>query len=256
MQRRIGTVVRSYEQQGFHRTGTAVDRISGDWLADEVRQIGLKPEREEFQLSRIDPVGASLVVNDRRIEGLPLVDGAFTDLAGIAGHLGALDSDASIGLAEVAPNAAGADAVGEARRRNRHRAIVVVTRGARPGFCPSNADSFLHPFGPPVLQVASEEASFSRRVRTTGFEISAHGTCRTHADPGIQRRHDGFRNKQEPCAPGRDDTAKRLVVVRERALRRPGLLAGDHARDARRQTCPGRPVCCFKRPRTRSPGHR
>jgi len=35
------------EEQGFHRTGTAVDKISGDWLANEVRQIGLKPMREE-----------------------------------------------------------------------------------------------------------------------------------------------------------------------------------------------------------------
>src|SRR5581483_7024130 len=45
-------------------------------------------------------------------------------------------------------------------RQGRHRAIVVATRGLRPGFCPSNADSFLHPFGPPVLQVASEAAPF------------------------------------------------------------------------------------------------
>jgi hypothetical protein len=76
VQRRIGTVVRSYEEQGFHRTGTAVDQISGGWLADEVRRIGLEPAREEFSLSRVDPVGASLVVSDRRIEGLPLFDAA------------------------------------------------------------------------------------------------------------------------------------------------------------------------------------
>ena len=112
MQRRIGTVVRSYEEQGFHRTGTAVDRISGDWLADEVRQIGLEPAREEFSLSRVDPVGASLVVNDRKIEGLPLFDGAFTGPAGIAGPLGNLDSDASIGLAEIPPNAAASRCIG------------------------------------------------------------------------------------------------------------------------------------------------
>ena len=160
MQRRISTVVRSYEEQGFHRTGTAVDQISGDWLVQEVRQIGLEPEREEFSLSRADPLGASLVVNDRKIDGLPLFDGAFTDPAGIAGQLGDLDSNASIGLAEIPPNAAATDALGDARRRNRHQAIVVVTRGARPGFCPSNADSFLRPFGPPVLQVSSEEAPF------------------------------------------------------------------------------------------------
>src|SRR5215475_11093360 len=81
VQRRIGTVIRAYEEQGFHRTGTAVDRISGDWLANEVRQIGLEPMREEFPLSRVDPVDASLVVNGRRIEGLPFFDGGFTGSA-------------------------------------------------------------------------------------------------------------------------------------------------------------------------------
>ncbi|MBX9841337.1 MAG: hypothetical protein K2Z80_05965 [Xanthobacteraceae bacterium] len=176
MQRRIDSVVRSYEAQGFHRTGTTVDATSGEWLANEVRRIGPEPVREEFALSRVDPVGASLVVDDRRIEGLPLFDGAFTDPAGIAGPLGSLDSDAPIGLAEAAPNAAGAGALGEARRQDRHRAIVVVTRGARPGFCPSNADSFLRPFGPPVLQVSSEEAPFLAECARRGATalLTAH----------------------------------------------------------------------------------
>jgi hypothetical protein len=160
VQQRIGTVIRAYEEQGFHRTGTEVDRMSGDWLATEVRQIGLEPAFEEFSHNRVDPVGASLVVNGRTIEGLPLFDGTFTSPAGIEGSLGNLNSEASIGLAEIPPNASGTGALGEARRQNRHQAIVVVTRGARPGFCPSNADSFLRPFGPPVLQVASEEAPF------------------------------------------------------------------------------------------------
>lgn len=176
MQRRIGTVIRAYEEQGLHRTGTAIDRTSADWLANEVRQIGLHPVLEEFSLSRVDPVDASLTVNGRRIEGLPLFDGGFTSPAGIKGSLGGLNSDASIGLAEVAPNAAGSDALGEARRQNRHRAIAVVTSGARPGFCPSNADSFLRPFGPPVLQVASEAAPFLAECVQRGSEavLTAH----------------------------------------------------------------------------------
>jgi hypothetical protein len=176
VQRRIGTIVRSYEEQGFHRTGTAVDQNSGDWLAGEVRQIGLEPAREEFPLNRIDPVRASVVVDEREIEGLPLFDGAFTGPAGVAGHLGILNSDAPIGLAEIPPNAAGADVLGDARRRNRHQAIVVVTRGARPGFCPSNADSFLHPFGPPALQVSSEEAPFLAECARRGAKalLTAH----------------------------------------------------------------------------------
>lgn len=160
MQQRIATVIHAYAEQGFHRTGTAVDRASGDWLADLVRANGLAPAREEFSLSRVDPVSAFLAVNGRKIEGLPLFDGTFTDAMGNAGSLGDLGSDAPIGFAEISPNAAGTGALGEARRQNRHRAIVVATRGARPGFCPSNADDFLRPFGPPVLQVASEHAAF------------------------------------------------------------------------------------------------
>jgi hypothetical protein len=35
--------------------------------------------------------------------------------------------------------------------------VEALTRGARPGLCPSNAEKFLRPFGPPVVQVSSEE---------------------------------------------------------------------------------------------------
>jgi hypothetical protein len=171
MQRRIGSVIRAYEEQGFHRTGTAADRISGDWLANEVRQIGLEPMREEFSLSRVDPVNASLVVNDRKIKGLPFFDGGFTSPTGVAGILGNLNGDASVGLAEIPPNAAQAGALGDARRQKRHQAIVVITRGARPGLCPSNAESFLCPFGPPVLQVDSEEAPFLTDCARGGSKV-------------------------------------------------------------------------------------
>jgi hypothetical protein len=160
VQQRIGAIIHAYERQGFHRTGTEVDRLSGDWLANEVRQIGLEPALEEFRLSRVDPVHASLAVDGRTIEGLPLFDGGFTPSTGIAGALGPLESDAAIGLTEIPPNGQQSGALGQARRQKRHQAIAVVTRGARPGFCPSNADSFLQPFGPPVLQVASEEGPF------------------------------------------------------------------------------------------------
>lgn len=41
LQGRIAQIIRAYEEQGNHRTGTKVDQISGDWLADEVRRSGL-----------------------------------------------------------------------------------------------------------------------------------------------------------------------------------------------------------------------
>ena len=157
---RIARVIHEYGAQGFHRTGTDVDRVSAEWLADQVRQAGATPSLETFPMSRIEPRDCRLMIDGRRIDGLPLFDGAFTDAAGVRGRLGALDSDAEIGLVEVVPNAAGAGAIGAARRAGRHRAIVCVTRGGRPGLCVSNADSFLDPFGPPVLQVSSEECAF------------------------------------------------------------------------------------------------
>jgi hypothetical protein len=156
MERRISRIIHEYEQQGFHRTGTTVDRLSGDWLSDEVRRAGLVPTREPFSFNRVDLIANVLIAGDRRIEGVPLFDGAFTDADGVRGRLGQLDSDAEIGLAETVPNGAAVGPLGEARRKNRHKAIVCVTRGGKPGLCPSNADFFLQPFGPPVLQVSSE----------------------------------------------------------------------------------------------------
>jgi hypothetical protein len=160
VQQRIGAIIGAYAEQRFHRTGTAVDLKSGEWLADEVRGIGLEPDLEGFTLSRIDPLDASLTVNGRRIEGLPLFDGGFTAAVGIEGQLGGPGSDAAIAFTEMAPNGSEAGALGEARRRGQHQAIVAITRGGRPGFCPSNADRFMRPFGPPVLQVTSEETTF------------------------------------------------------------------------------------------------
>ena len=208
MRERIGALIRAYEEQGFHRTGTAVDQLSAQWLAGEIRQIGLAPMLEAFTLSRVDPVGASLAVNGRTIEGLPLFDGGFTGSAGISGSLGALNSDAPIGFCENPPNAQEAGALGEARRQNRHEALVVVTRGARPGFCPSNADSFLHPFGPPVLQVESEESTFLADCARQGTKavLTAH----------VERRQATAFNIVTPVA-GTDKSLAPLVVMTPRS---------------------------------------
>ena len=168
---RVRTIIDQYSDQGFHRTGTTVDRQSGEWLLERVGSLGLKPVREEFSVNRVVPGACRLVVAGRTIEGLPLFDGAFTDSSGIRGRLGAIGSDADIGLVVAPPNTAAAGALGEARRRHRHKAIIFVTRGGRPGLCPSNADAFLEAFGPPVLQVSSEEAAFLDEHLTLRTEV-------------------------------------------------------------------------------------
>lgn len=178
---RIRRIIETYETQGFHRTATDVDRVSADWLCREVEQAGLKPDREPFSIDRVDLVDAAVVARGRRIEGVPLFDGAFTDAGGVGGRLGPLDGDTDIGLTQTAPNAAGAGALGDARRKNRHRVIVCVTRGGRPGLCPSNADSFLRPFGPPVLQVSSEEGAFLEDCARKGTDVKVHAQVKRTA---------------------------------------------------------------------------
>ena len=201
LERRIRRVIEEYGEQGLHRTGTTVDRRSGDWLFEEVNRLGAVPAREPFSLSRVDPVAARLLVGDRRIEGLPLFDGTFTGADGVEGRLGPIDSDAEIGLIDAPPNTAAAGPLGAARRQHRHRAIVCVTRGGRAGLCPNNADSFLRPFGPPVLQVSSDDWPVLRehadrrsvvhliaavtRTSATSFNITAKisGSGRTALPP-------------------------------------------------------------------------
>src|SRR5262245_14706637 len=101
---RVSAIVKTYERQGFHRTGTAVDQKSGEWLSAEVRRAGLTPVSESYSFSRIDPNVSLFLAEGRRVVGLPLFDGAFTDEAGVRGRLGALGSDAEVGLGDTAPN--------------------------------------------------------------------------------------------------------------------------------------------------------
>ena len=177
-QRRIARVIGEYEAQGFHRTATAVDEESGRWLVDQVRQAGLPATLEPFPVKRVDLQTCACTIANRRIDGIPLFDAPFTSAEGIRGRLGALDSDAEIGLAETAVNRAAVGPLGEARRANRHRAIIAVTQGRKPGLCPSNADSFLSPFGPPTLQVSSEEGEWLADRARQGSEahVVAHVT--------------------------------------------------------------------------------
>ena len=200
LERRVGRIVDEYSQQGFHRTATMVDRRSADWLYEEVRRAGLAPAREPFTLNRVDPGEASITVEGRRIEGLPLFDGAFTSDGGIRGRIGPAGSDAEIGLAEGAPNSAAAGALGDARRQQRHTALVFVTRGGRPGLCPSNADSFVAPFGPPVLQVSSEASAFllEHAERRSGVQLIAPATRTPSSAFNVSARVKGRNSRLRP----------------------------------------------------------
>ena len=103
IEQRVAAVIQAYDAQGNHRTGTAIDKASGEWLANQVRKLGAEPSFEAFTLSRVDPQSCYLRVADRRIDAVPLFDAGFTDAEGVRGRLGPLGSDSQIGLAETTP---------------------------------------------------------------------------------------------------------------------------------------------------------
>src|SRR5215471_21648766 len=166
LEQRVASLLEAFDAQGNHRTGTAVDNASAEWLADQVRQLGIEPSLEPFTLSRVDPQLAYARIATRRIDGVPMFDAAFTSADGISGRLGPLGSDAEIGLAETSPvnvaHTAEADII-PAARQSRHKAVILITGATRPGLFLSNAPAFLNPAGPPMLQVSNVESAWLKQ---------------------------------------------------------------------------------------------
>jgi hypothetical protein len=165
LEQRAAAVIQDYDAQGNHRTGTEVDRASAEWLASRLRHLGAEPSLEPFTFSRIDPQSCYLRVGDRRIDSLPLFDAGFTGSEGVRGRLGRLGSDAEIALIESEPPSfsdPGNEQRGQVQeaRHSGHKAIVVLTRGPRPGLFLINARGFTKPFGPPMLQISSAESAW------------------------------------------------------------------------------------------------
>jgi hypothetical protein len=178
LEQRVASVIQAYDAQGNHRTATEVDRLSAQWLVNQVRRLGAEPILEPFTLSRIDPQSCYLRIGNRRIDGVPLFDAGFTDLEGVHGRLGPLGSDAEIGLGETTPfrltepiGTEERNQVAEARH-SRHKAVVLLTRGTRPGLFLINAPAFTKPFGPPTLQVSSSESEWLKEQAQKHPEVT------------------------------------------------------------------------------------
>jgi len=129
LEERVESVLKAYDAQGDHRTGTEVDNASAHWLADQIRRLGIEALLEPFAVSRVDPQRAYARIGDRRIEGVPVFDGAFTSRDGVRGRLGPLGSDAEIGLAETSPARVSHTAEADVTPVARHRGLSRISCG-------------------------------------------------------------------------------------------------------------------------------
>lgn len=168
MQERIAAIIEEYDAQGEHRTGTAVDAHNAQWLAARMRAAGAEPVCEEFGFRRLQVNDARLRTATLDIAGVPLFDCLHTGPGGITGTLGTLGSAADIGVVMAQPlpgqlddpqRKAAAQAIDTARKEARHKAIVLVSEDSRPaeGVATVNANDFLKPWGPPMLQIAHRD---------------------------------------------------------------------------------------------------
>ncbi|PYX53873.1 MAG: hypothetical protein DMG76_23935, partial [Acidobacteria bacterium] len=177
LEQRVAAVIQAYDGQGNHRTGTEVDNASAEWLAEQVRRLGVRPSLEPFSLSRVDPQSCYLRVGDRRIDGVPLFDAGFTDGEGVRGKLGAVGTDADIGVMETGafklaqPGAEHRGAISEARR-GPHKALVLLAGGSRPGLFLINALAFRNPSSPPMLQVSNAESEWLKEQSQSRAEAT------------------------------------------------------------------------------------
>jgi hypothetical protein len=177
VEQRVAGVMQAYDAQGNHRTGTEVDNASAEWLAHRARQLGAEASIEPFPLSRIDPQSCYLRIGDRRIDGVPVFDAGSTGPEGVRGKLGPLGTDAEIALAESEPARLSEPGIEQRdqvlkARRSQHKAVVVLTRGIRPGLYLLNASDFGKPFGPPMLQISSSESEWLRELAAARAEAT------------------------------------------------------------------------------------
>ena len=158
LEQRLTLLVQEYDRQGNHRTGTRGDLLSAQWLSTQMQGWRVAASLEPFAFTRVDVLNAYLQERERRVDGVPLYDATFTDAFGVFGRLGPPEA-----ATEVAVVASDDPTWPGLRRQTKAAAIVLVAKGARAGLAPQDAPDYGTPFGPPVLQVSSEEAGWLRQ---------------------------------------------------------------------------------------------
>lgn len=160
--------IQGWDSIADHRTGAPGDRRTAVWLAERI--AGAAVQLQAFPLRRWAPRQCALTVADRSIAGEPLFDGGHTGADGLVAPLARLPRGSGASPGDTTSRAIGLGAIGNAAGAAANRAVegaraaggwpalVAVTKmnAETPGLALQNADRFAAPFGPPVLQVASE----------------------------------------------------------------------------------------------------
>jgi len=148
----------SWEEFGWHWTGSPAQKASADWLAQSASASGMRCEVQSFDIDLLSVRSCLVQDEHHRAVGLPVINHGTTTAVGISGKLALPPAEGDIALLALAPQtrieqalAANATSASGAA----YRAVVIVTTGAAPGLAP--LDCISKSMSLPVVQISSEE---------------------------------------------------------------------------------------------------
>ena len=99
-----------------------------------------------------------------------MFDGGSTAFDGIKGPHGSLNTDDVIAITQYGSSTNDESSINlnKARAENKHPAIVAIADVSPniPGLAVQNAESYRKPFGPPILQVATQEGEWLMKLKS------------------------------------------------------------------------------------------
>ena len=160
-----------------HRTGTAGDRTTDDWLSHAIQTVGLTATVDPFDFDRLDVHECHIDIASQRIEGVPMFDAGSTGPAPIEGQLGGDVLCSTFAPFDAHPSTLATHSM---RKEGACRALIAISAGQTPGDQHSvvdglalvNAEAYRAPWGPPVVQVSSEYAEVLRRGASQHLPVS------------------------------------------------------------------------------------
>ena len=163
---RLTLLLQEYDRQGVHRTGSRGDTASAQSLTTGMQRWRLSGTLERFPFERVDVASAYVQFRARRIDGVPLFDGTFTEAVGVTGGIGLPGDDTAFVLLDSDD-----PAFPTLRRGDRYVGVVLVTRGPREGLVLRDVDGAAPGTGAAVLQVSSEERDWLREQAGTRPDV-------------------------------------------------------------------------------------
>ena len=204
---RCAEIVRVYDGQGWHRTGTVVDNESASWLVEAMRASGVSAELQPFPFIRVDLDPCRVWSGPWEVAGQPLPDGLLPHPGTmLTGTVAEAPNPESFALVRVDQH--GQSSILDWLRLEPWKAIIAVVEGTDTGLTVRNAWHYDNPGGPPIVQVPASSWDHLNQLKADRATVNiACGGRRTEVEASnvIGR------------VPGRDPNLPPIVVLTPRS---------------------------------------